>query len=132
MSKREISCGKFHSGIKKTVEHPKGANQMNPRTAIKVATVIVVAACAHMARAQWSSYQSQPQYRGGMTYYNNANGSLAGPAYRTGNTTYYNSANGSSAGMFRIFLGTFSPKELKSIGKLEIKVGHMKGDRFIE
>ena len=71
---------------------------MKPRTAIKVATVIAVAACANMTGAQWSSYQSQPQYRGGTTYYNNANGSSAGRTTTVGNTTYFYSANGSSAG----------------------------------
>ena len=44
----------------------------------------------------------------------------------------WSGVEGTSAGTFRISLGTFSPKELKSIGKLEIKVGHMKGDQFIE
>lgn len=39
---------------------------------------------------------------------------------------------GRSVGTFRISLGRFSLEELKSIGKLEIKVGHMKGDQFIE
>jgi hypothetical protein len=39
---------------------------------------------------------------------------------------------GRSVGTFRISLGTFTPEELKSVGKLEIKVGHMKGDQFIE
>ena len=67
---------------------------MKPRTAIKIVTAIGIAACANMARAQWA----QPQYRGGTTYYNNANGSSAGSSYRTGNTTYYYNANGASAG----------------------------------
>ena len=71
---------------------------MKPRTAIKVATVIAVAACANMTGAQWSSYLSQPQYRGGTTDCNNANGTLAGRSTTMGNTTYYNNANGSSAG----------------------------------
>ena len=44
----------------------------------------------------------------------------------------WSGVEGTFAGTFRISLGTFSPKELKSIGKLEIKVGHMKGDQFIE
>ena len=67
---------------------------MKPRTEIEIVTAIAIAACANMARAQWS----QPQYRGGTTCYNNANGSSAGSSYRSGNTTYYNNANGSSAG----------------------------------
>ena len=37
-----------------------------------------------------------------------------------------------STGTFQISLGRFTPEELKSIGKLEIKVGHMKGNRFFE
>ena len=39
---------------------------------------------------------------------------------------------GRSVGTFQILLGTFTPEELKSVGKLEIKVGHMKGDQFSE
>lgn len=39
---------------------------------------------------------------------------------------------GRSVGTFRISLGRFSLEELKSIGKLDIKVGHMKGDQFVE
>ena len=39
---------------------------------------------------------------------------------------------GRSVGTFQIPLGTFTPEELKSVGKLEIKVGHMKGDQFSE
>jgi len=42
-----------------------------------------------MTGAQWSSYQSQPQYRGGTTDYNNANGASAGRATTMGNTTCY-------------------------------------------
>ncbi len=40
--------------------------------------------------------------------------------------------NGLSVGTFQISLGTFAPEELKSVGKLEIKVGHMIGDQFLE
>ena len=40
--------------------------------------------------------------------------------------------NGRSAGEFRISLGTFAPEELKSVGPLKIKVGHMKGNQFSE
>ncbi len=39
---------------------------------------------------------------------------------------------GRSVGTFRISLGKFSPEELKSVGRLEIKVGHMKGNQFSE
>ncbi len=39
---------------------------------------------------------------------------------------------GKSIGTYQISLGTFAPEELKSVGKLEIKVGHMKGDQFLE
>ena len=67
---------------------------MKPRTEIEIVTAIAIAACANMARAQWS----QPQYRGGTTDYNNSNGSSAGRATTMGNTTYYYNANGSSAG----------------------------------
>lgn len=41
-------------------------------------------------------------------------------------------SKGRSVGIFRISLGTFTPEELKSVGKLEIKVGHMKGEQFVE
>ena len=44
----------------------------------------------------------------------------------------WSGVEGTSAGIFRISLGTFTPEELKSVGKLEIKVGHMKGEQFIE
>ena len=37
-----------------------------------------------------------------------------------------------SSGTYQISLGKFSPEELKSFGKLEIKVGHMKGNQFSE
>ena len=67
---------------------------MKLKTTIQVAVAIACVAYASMAEAQWS----QPQSRGGTTYYNNANGSSAGSSYSTGNTTYYNNANGSSAG----------------------------------
>ena len=39
---------------------------------------------------------------------------------------------GRSVGTFRISLGRFSPEELKAVGKLEIKVGHMKDEQFVE
>lgn len=38
---------------------------------------------------------------------------------------------GRSVGTFQIPLGTFTPEELKSVGKLEIKVGHMKGNQLV-
>lgn len=41
-------------------------------------------------------------------------------------------SRGYLTGMYRISLGKFTPEELKSIGKLEIKVGHMKGNQFSE
>lgn len=44
----------------------------------------------------------------------------------------WSGVEGTSAGIFRISLGTFTPEELKSVGKLEIKVGHMKGEQFVE
>lgn len=34
-------------------------------------------------------------------------------------------------GTYRISLGKFTPEELKSVGKLELKVGHMKKNNFI-
>ena len=40
--------------------------------------------------------------------------------------------NGRSVGEFKISLGTFAPEELKSVGPLKIKVGHMKGNQFSE
>ena len=40
--------------------------------------------------------------------------------------------NGRSIGRFKISLGTFAPEELKSVGPLKIKVGHMKGNQFSE
>ena len=39
---------------------------------------------------------------------------------------------GRTVGTFRISLGRFSPEELKTVGKLEIKVGHMKDEHFLE
>lgn len=39
---------------------------------------------------------------------------------------------GRSVGTLRISLGRFPPKELKADGKLEIKVGHMKDEQFVE
>ena len=36
------------------------------------------------------------------------------------------------AGTFQISLGKFAPEELKSVGNLKIKVGHMKGNQFSE
>ena len=39
---------------------------------------------------------------------------------------------GRSDGTYKISLGKFSPEELKSVGRLEIKVGHMKGNQFSE
>ena len=68
------------------------------RTLAGIMIPIILLACANMAGAQWSSYQSQPQYRGGTTDCNNANGSSAGRSTTMGNTTYYYNANGSSAG----------------------------------
>ena len=77
------------------------------KTAMKIVMSVAVAACVGMAKAQWTSFQSQTangpsagsSYRpGGTTYYNNANGTSAGSSYRSGNTTYYYNANGSSAG----------------------------------
>ena len=44
----------------------------------------------------------------------------------------WSGVEGTSAGIFRISLGTFTPEELKSADKLEIKVGHMKGEQFVE
>jgi hypothetical protein len=44
----------------------------------------------------------------------------------------WSGVEGTSAGIFRISLGTFTPEELKSVGKLEIKVGLMKGEQFVE
>ena len=44
----------------------------------------------------------------------------------------WSGAKGLSVGTFQISLGTFSPEELKSVGPLEIKVGHMKGNQFSE
>ena len=35
-------------------------------------------------------------------------------------------------GTYKISLGKFSPEELKSVGKLEINVGHMKGNQFVK
>lgn len=35
-------------------------------------------------------------------------------------------------GTYRVSLGSFEPEELKSVGPLKIKVGHMKGNRFSE
>ena len=35
-------------------------------------------------------------------------------------------------GTYQISLGKFAPEELKSVGKLEIKVGHMKSNQFSE
>ena len=51
-----------------------------------------------------------------------------------GSTVQCVSANdrGRSVGVFQISLGKFSPEELKSVGRLEIKVGHMKGNVFSE
>ncbi len=40
--------------------------------------------------------------------------------------------NGRSVGKLKISLGTFAPEELKSVGPLKIKVGHMKGSQFSE
>jgi hypothetical protein len=40
--------------------------------------------------------------------------------------------DGRSVGNFKISLGTFAPEELKSVGPLKIKVGHMKGSQFSE
>lgn len=37
-----------------------------------------------------------------------------------------------SDGTFQISLGKFAPEELKSVGKLELKVGHMKDKQFSE
>lgn len=71
---------------------------MKRKVAIRIVVVIACAACVNIAEAQWSSYQPQSQNRGGMTYYNNANGSSAGRATTMGNTTYFYNANGSSAG----------------------------------
>ena len=39
---------------------------------------------------------------------------------------------GRSVGEFKISLGTFAPEELKSVGPLKIKVGHMKENQFSE
>ena len=71
---------------------------MRQKIKVQIVLVTMLLACTNITLAQWSSYQSQPQCRGGTTYYNNANGSSAGLSYRTGNTTYYNNANGSFAG----------------------------------
>ena len=37
-----------------------------------------------------------------------------------------------STGTYQISLGKFSPEELKTVGNLKIKVGHMKGSQFSE
>ena len=37
-----------------------------------------------------------------------------------------------SVDTFQISLGKFTPEELKSVGKLGIKVGHMKGNQFLQ
>ena len=56
------------------------------------------------------------------------------PFYSTG---WFDSGNGWESegermGTYQIPLGTFSPEELKSVGKLEIKVGHMKKGQFTD
>ena len=40
--------------------------------------------------------------------------------------------NGLIQADYRVRLGQFTPDELKSVGRLEIKVGHMKGNKFSE
>ena len=40
--------------------------------------------------------------------------------------------NGLIQASYRVRLGQFTPDELKSVGRLEIKVGHMKGNQFSE
>ena len=40
--------------------------------------------------------------------------------------------NGLIQADYRVRLGQFTPHELKSVGRLEIKVGHMKGNKFSE
>ncbi len=57
---------------------------MKRTTTIRIMVTVALAACVNMAEAQWT------QYRG-------ANGSSWGSANRMGNTTYYNNANGTSA-----------------------------------
>jgi hypothetical protein len=58
---------------------------MKRTTTIRIMVAVALAACANMAKAQWT------QYRG-------ANGSSWGSANRMGNTTYFYNANGTSAG----------------------------------
>jgi len=55
------------------------------------------------------------------------------PFYDTDEPIDYNmwsGREGYSSGEFQLSLGTFAPEELKSVGKLEIKVGHMKRNQF--
>ncbi len=40
--------------------------------------------------------------------------------------------NGLTQTQYRVRLGRFTPDELKSVGRLEIKVGHIKGGQFFE
>lgn len=40
--------------------------------------------------------------------------------------------NGLTRAEYHVRLGKFTPEELKSVGRLEIKVGHMKGNQFLE
>lgn len=40
--------------------------------------------------------------------------------------------SGKCEGTYRISLGSFAPEELKRIGNLKIKVGHMKGNQFVD
>lgn len=38
---------------------------------------------------------------------------------------------GKSEGTYKISLGTFAPDELKGVGNLKVRVGHMKGNQFL-
>ena len=45
---------------------------------------------------------------------------------------FYNSSRGRTDETFHVSLGTFTADELKTAGKLEIRVGHMKDGQFVE
>ena len=74
------------------------------------------------SRYYMSLFASGDDYGSIMPFYNGF------PTDRFG-TTF---DDGCSVGTYRISLGKFSPEELKSVGNLKIKVGHMKDNQFSE
>ena len=84
-----------------------------------------VALCGDRRRYKsWMSLFACGERRGCISPFYFGNSSLYSDEYKI--------SEGGGTGMYRMSLGKFTPEELKSVGNLKIKVGHMKDNQFSE